>query len=402
MPIVIVSDDTLDGKLRVHISKITSKAGNNITILDAFEWSGAAIGNTVLTSQGILHQDGPVDYNFGNLRFYTFQLAIFISGENSGSIKSKKNVIRDIRFGTFSIGCVFANDNIAIIHYENLFAFGNSPDAWRSPFGFYNDNREFDGSATVEGGDHCFANINFLSMQHAFLLSQTRGMKGTTMVADNCRGAAWRVRSSSTENHIIGGLAGISEYGADVDGSSDITFTGFRSRNTGSFSSGYDIRVEDGSTLFMQDIGWTGTRAIFDGSGNSMYNVKFGRYNDRPHSFYINSYTINTVAAGTTTYMGQAGEQSTNLAGFIIPYKCRSVRLKVQSGGTPGAGETYTYTLLDSGTDTALVATINDPDSSAEAMDQRVLFQEGDFVSVKLVTSAGATARRHRVLVEFE
>ncbi len=70
--------------------------------------------------------------------------------------------------------------------------------------------------------------------------------------------------------------------------------------------------------------------------------------------------------------------------------------LDAYADGSPGGSDTFTYTVRVSAVDTALVGTITGAGTSVRAYPATAIFAtKGSAVTIKLVTSATASARRH-------
>lgn len=110
-----------------------------------------------------------------------------------------------------------------------------------------------------------------------------------------------------------------------------------------------------------------------------------------------------TVSAGTTNYVGSgAGSANETSAQEIMPYPGVIRKLRVSLGpSAPGAGQSITCTVRVNGVDTALVATVSGASGfAAVALSASgIAVNEGDMVSVKVVTSAGATTTTVRTVV---
>jgi hypothetical protein len=112
--------------------------------------------------------------------------------------------------------------------------------------------------------------------------------------------------------------------------------------------------------------------------------------------------TNGTVAAATTTYIGRNAQQSVEADTFFsVPISGVVSRIRLQVENAPGAGQTYTYTLRKNTADTALTGTISGAASFEVISYGAITVSDGDVLTIKLVTSAGATATRHRGYIEL-
>lgn len=114
------------------------------------------------------------------------------------------------------------------------------------------------------------------------------------------------------------------------------------------------------------------------------------------------------VAAGATVFMGSPGANA-NESAVNRPMNRRFAvaRMYVATDSAPGAGLSYTYTLRKNGADTAMTAASTGASSFAAAANNsapEIIFDTGDSIAMKVVTSAGAAVANHRgyvVLVEY-
>ena len=108
-----------------------------------------------------------------------------------------------------------------------------------------------------------------------------------------------------------------------------------------------------------------------------------------------------TVAGGTTTYLGNGYNSGTETeVRWRAPCDGYVKNLYQSATGSAGAGKNFTYTVRKNGADTTVVATTADgvltPDTTHTAT-----FSTGDYLTIKLVTDAGASSRVHSVSVLF-
>ena len=103
-----------------------------------------------------------------------------------------------------------------------------------------------------------------------------------------------------------------------------------------------------------------------------------------------------TVAANTTTYLGQTRNGAENQVLFRAPYSGVLERLFAYSSGAPGAGETYTYTIRINGAPTIVTCqTAGAVLTTSEDVARAVNVVAGDEISVSLVTSLNAANAWH-------
>lgn len=100
-----------------------------------------------------------------------------------------------------------------------------------------------------------------------------------------------------------------------------------------------------------------------------------------------------TVAAGTTGFYHSAGADTAEAnAATPVPFKGVARNMYCVSGGAPGVGQTYTYTLRKAGADTTVTATISASAVSAQDTTNEVSYNAGQNMCVRVVASAGAAS----------
>lgn len=153
---------------------------------------------------------------------------------------------------------------------------------------------------------------------------------------------------------------------------------------------------------------------IFDGYGTlpvsytvPSYEIRF--INNLPSQFgyhqarstWLTFNSGNGVAAGTTAYIGPAGQNSDeNKVKVTMPYPCVLTKLKVKTTD-PGVGETIAYTVRINNADTSLTGTLISGVGTITVAGL-VTVAEGDDIAVKVVTSAGAAVYPSRVTISVE
>lgn len=104
----------------------------------------------------------------------------------------------------------------------------------------------------------------------------------------------------------------------------------------------------------------------------------------------------NTIAQNTTTYMGIYYANEAYTTAFVIPFNATIKNLYVYSGGAPGAGQTYTYTMMVNNSAQTVTCQISGAASnSSNDTTHSFTVSAGDRVVVRLVTSATAADSSH-------
>jgi len=112
--------------------------------------------------------------------------------------------------------------------------------------------------------------------------------------------------------------------------------------------------------------------------------------------------TVGAIAAASTIYLGPNAEQVLETAAYILVNQASSVtKFRFQVDTAPGAGQTFTYTLRKNLVDTALTGTISGAASYEVIAYGAISVVDGDFITMRVVTSAGAASARHRGYIEM-
>ncbi len=107
-----------------------------------------------------------------------------------------------------------------------------------------------------------------------------------------------------------------------------------------------------------------------------------------------------TVASGVTTYFGPNGHNTSSAQEqFMVPRRMRILKMVVAVDGVAGASESFTYTVRVNGSDQSMTGSISGASALTVTDIDVVILSERDRVDIKLVTSASATARRHRIVL---
>ena len=150
----------------------------------------------------------------------------------------------------------------------------------------------------------------------------------------------------------------------------------------------YDLTVADTAVVKIEGDSWLGRKQVSVASGATL-NVNGGER----RLWDSNA----TVAAGSTVYLDDDGSSATEGdTVYRMPFDGYVFSLDCYADGSPGGSDTFTYTVRVSAVDTALVGTITGAGTSVRAYPATAIFAtKGSAVTIKLVTSATASARRH-------
>lgn len=112
--------------------------------------------------------------------------------------------------------------------------------------------------------------------------------------------------------------------------------------------------------------------------------------------------SVGTVAAASTVYLGQTGQQASQLDAHLMLGRGGVVtQLVVQVTNAPGAGESFTYTVQKNDVDTAMTGAISGADFQFVSSTPFTV-SPADRLTLKLVTSSGAVASRHRWVINVD
>jgi len=253
-------------------------------------------------------------------------------------------------------------------------------------------------------GGHQVTNANMSTCQTGWHITDAQLSKYTNCVGDSCTGYALKIDGASDRLDFTDFFAGTS-LGIIVSGTAqNILFNGLRTTLNGVIppwgqasyfdSAGpyYDVTLTDTAKVTINGDAWAGNKRVSVASTATL-EVTGGSW--------FRGRSVGTVAGGATTYLTDFDDTATEAdAVWRAPYAGYLFMLRPLADGAPGAGETFVYTVRLDGSDTALTATISNPDTFSRAYGP-ITVAEGQQISIKLVTSATATARRHRVSVQM-
>lgn len=99
------------------------------------------------------------------------------------------------------------------------------------------------------------------------------------------------------------------------------------------------------------------------------------------------------LTAGGTVYYGpgMGGATEANL-GVVAPRAMTLTRLRVATGGSPGSGQTFTFTLRKNLADTAITCSMTGAAISASDTAHAVVFAAGDRITLKAVASGASSS----------
>jgi len=111
-----------------------------------------------------------------------------------------------------------------------------------------------------------------------------------------------------------------------------------------------------------------------------------------------------SVAANTTVYMGMSGASASALnAHMMVTDPGIISQFVVEVAGAPGAGQSFTYTVMVNDVATAMTGGISGGGSFRfQLPNLGVTVNAGDRISIRLVTSSGAAVTQHRWMLKID
>ena len=249
-------------------------------------------------------------------------------------------------------------------------------------------------------GGHLLTNVTVINCETGFHFTDAQLTSLANCIADSTAGYGIKIDGACDYLDFNGVFVGTS-MGVYVGGTSQhISFSGLNTVLTGVIPSWgdstfylaagpyYDVTVADTAEVKIEGDSWFGRKQVSVAAGATL-NVNGGerRLWD----------TNATVAAAATVYLDDDGASATEGdTVYRMPFDGYVFSLDCYADGSPGGSDTFTYTVRVSAADTTLTATISAAETSKRAYPSTAIFAtKGAAITIKLVTSATATARRH-------
>lgn len=116
--------------------------------------------------------------------------------------------------------------------------------------------------------------------------------------------------------------------------------------------------------------------------------------------------TAGTLPTSGTVYTALVGVEGNNadpkFFEAVFPISGTLTNFQVRLSGSPGAGKSYTFTVMVNGSDSTLTVTISETDTTSTLDTSTVSITAGDYVTVKMVASGTPTARNCAWGAEFD
>lgn len=315
---------------------------------------------------------------------------------------TNKPILRDVVIEGFETNGVNVETNVSEINAVNVYidsgttAAGSGAIPKRGTTGWRQNTPV--GSFAV--GGHLLTNVTVINSEVGFHFTDAQLTTMANCIADSTAGYGIRLDGACDYMHFNSVFVGTT-MGVYVGGtSSHINFSSLSTVATGSIppwgdatfylTAGpyYDLTVADTAEVKVEGDSWFGRKQVSVAAGATL-NVNGGerRLWD----------TNGTVAAATTIYLDDDGALATEGdTVYRMPFDGYIFSLDAYADGSPGGADTFIYTVRVSASDTALTATISAAETSKRAYPATAIFaNKGDSITIKLVTSATASARRH-------
>lgn len=265
--------------------------------------------------------------------------------------------------------------------------------------GWKQDTPVFDGRAV---GGHVTSNLVLINFNKGMFVNDGQLTKHSNIIIDGCSNWGLEVTGSSQDMDFSDLFVGTTR-GIRVAGSSKVNICGLRTIFNGLVPPGGGTDFYDGTPWDMLIEGTAQVTVSGGWRGNKKISVAptAKLVLDCGTKFYGAS---GGVLAGQTTYIIERGvTASEDAAVWRIPYTGKVVGITVLPTASPGASQSFTYTLRKNFADTAL--SVNLSGSTALGGDNwsptGIDCAFGDVVALKLVTSSGAAIVFHQIIIHY-
>jgi hypothetical protein len=258
------------------------------------------------------------------------------------------------------------------------------------------------GSTAAYGG-HLYVNVTTINSQWGWHFTDAELTKLDSCIADGHSSDGISLNGNCQYFDIADTFIGTCGRSINVSGtSSNNSLSGIRSIFVGlippwgtapffTYSAPfYDLAVNDTATVSVDTDAWFGNINSFAATNSSINWIGGDKFD---------LISTSTVAAGSTVYFGPAGQFTTiNNSEWVPSTACRIVGFFVASASAPASGQSFTYTVVVNGVDTAMTATTSGASSfiAQNFTSTSIAVAKNNSITLKLVTSAGASATNHR------
>lgn len=261
-------------------------------------------------------------------------------------------------------------------------------------------------SGVIARGGHQMSRMNMIAFETGWYFTDVELLMYDNIYADSCAGFGIVFDGTGNADGIqlnsvyIGTTRGF--YGG---GNSNVSIDGLTTLYNGQIFSwmgsdfyngtAYDVTLASTAKLTISGY-WRGDKKLNIASTAKLI-INCGEK--------FKARSVGTIGPGTTGYLaewGQTGGEDDAI--WRAPCPGRVIGITAYPTNAPGASQTFIYTLRKSFADTAFVVTLSG--ASAFGGDNwsatgGIAYAAGDPIAIKLVTSAGAAAARHNVILHF-
>lgn len=251
-------------------------------------------------------------------------------------------------------------------------------------------------------GGHQFDKLNMISSETGYWLTDVELTSFSQIISDAQTGYGLIIDGASDEIIFDDYFCAVSR-GIKISGtSSNIRFTNLNTKNIGQIppwgqaswyggvSTFYAVTLEDTAQVEIDGNSWKGDKRV-SVSPTARLIVTGGRW--------FAGRNVSNVAAGSTVWLSEGGAfASPSDALFRVQQDGYLFRLIWNTDTAPGASQSYTATVQVNGSDTAMTLTISGAGTFNAETFGPVFVTKGQAVTIKLVTSAGASAGARHVI----
>lgn len=243
-------------------------------------------------------------------------------------------------------------------------------------------------------GGHQIVNANMIGLQTGWHITDGQLSKYSNCIADGCTSYGLKIDGASQDLDFDNFFCATS-LGIHVSGTANrISFNGLRTIFNGvvppwgrpdfydSAGPYYDVTVAGTAKVVINGDAWRGEKRVSVAPGASL---------DVTGGVWFRGRTVADIAAGSTVFLAEGGHFASETdAGWRADFDFHLFQINASTTVAPGGAESFTYTVCVNGADTAMTTTISGAGDTASAYGP-VFVMKGQFVSLKRVSTAGAT-----------
>lgn len=262
---------------------------------------------------------------------------------------------------------------------------------------------------TIGRGGHLLSNVSSLESETGFQFTDSELVSLTNCIADSVSGAGYQITATAPYSLGVGSdkikfnacFAGTCKLGFEItQNSTNISKVGCSTflqgvippwgastffKTTGNYAVARDIYLSTSADLFV---------SAWDADAYSNYFAGTVSFSE---SQGVSVGSDNGIGLGVTVYLTTASNKATEVVPFVAPKNGIIYKMISGCGSAPGSGESFVYTVRKNFVDTGTTTTITGAGVFSASTNSITTFNEGDLITVKLVTSAAASLASHRV-----